>query len=92
MWAVLRPLCLVLALLALLAGVLGMAASFLVMGSALANEVRAGASGFVAGSVLIGSALVSLTLLARRERRVKQEGSTATTEATPGPSSFQQRR
>lgn len=60
----LRPVCLVLAGLAMVAGALGMAMSFLYLASASMADITAGASGFVAGSVLIGAGLLSLTTLA----------------------------
>jgi hypothetical protein len=63
----------VLSFLAALSGVMGMAMSFLFLGSGDPNDVRAGAAGFVAGSVLIGSGLLSLTILATREERPQEE-------------------
>ncbi len=68
----LRSACLILSGLAILAGGLGMAMSFLYLASASMADITAGTSGFVAGSVLIGSGLVSLTMLATREAQAKQ--------------------
>jgi hypothetical protein len=62
----LRPICLTLAVLAILAGAAGMVLSFLYLASASMADITAGTSGFVVGSVLIGSGLLSLTLLATR--------------------------
>jgi hypothetical protein len=67
----LRPVCLVLSVLALIAGGLGMALSFLVMTSSRMTDITAGTSGFLAGSVLIAAGLVSLTMLATRPVRGK---------------------
>lgn len=64
----LAPICLVLAVAALLCGAGGMVLScghFAVLGT---DQSIAGASGFVAGAVLIGCGLVSLTILATRGR------------------------
>jgi hypothetical protein len=74
--ATLRVLCLVLSALAILAGGMGMALSFLYMASASLADITAASAGFVAGSVLIGSGLVSLTLLATRREQAS---------ATPSP-------
>ena len=51
--------------LAVLFGAGGMALSFLYLASASFEDIAAGTSGFVAGSVLVGSGLVSLSMLAR---------------------------
>ena len=67
--AFLRPICLVLAVLAIIAGGLGMAASFLYLASSRTADVTAGTSGFVAGAVLIAAGLLSLTMLATRPAR-----------------------
>ncbi len=64
--AFLRPICLVLSGLALVAGGLGMVASFLYLASNNMVNITAGSSGFVAGAVLIGAGLLSLTMLATR--------------------------
>jgi hypothetical protein len=56
--------CSVLSCLAMAAGALGMVASFIYMASRDMRDITAGTSGFVAGAVLIGSGLVSLTILA----------------------------
>ena len=56
---------LILAALALLAGVGGMAISYAYLASADQLDVVAGAAGFVAGSVLTAGGLISLTLLGR---------------------------
>jgi hypothetical protein len=64
--ASLRPICLVLAALVLAAGALGMVLSFLYLASSSMADITAGTSGFVAGAVLIGSGLLSLTMLATR--------------------------
>lgn len=64
--ASLRPICLVLAALVIVAGGLGMAASFLYLASSSMADITAGASGFIAGAVLIGAGLLSLTTLATR--------------------------
>ncbi len=61
--AFLRPICLVVGILAILAGGLGMAASFPVLASRSMADIMAGSSGFVAGAILIGSGLLSLTML-----------------------------
>jgi hypothetical protein len=64
--AFLRRICLVLASLAIVAGGLGMLASFLYLGSRSMADITAGTSGFVAGAILIGAGLLSLTMLATR--------------------------
>jgi hypothetical protein len=64
--AFLRPICLALAALAVVAGGLGMIASFLYLASSSMADITAGASGFVAGAVLIGAGLIALTMLATR--------------------------
>jgi hypothetical protein len=65
----LRTLCFVVSVLAILAGGFGMAKSFIYMASANMADITSGASGFIAGSVLIGSGLLSMTLLATREQK-----------------------
>ncbi len=68
--------------LALLAGVAGMAMSFLFLASSHPANITAGTSGFVAGSVLIGSGLISLSLLAMRAESAKG-GEDRRQDATP---------
>jgi hypothetical protein len=60
----LRPICLILAMLAILAGAGGMSLSFWSLASSRAEVIAAGQAGFVAGAVLLGSGLVSLSVLA----------------------------
>ncbi len=55
--------CVVVSIIALGAGACGMVLSFLYMASARLEDVTAGAAGFVAGSVLVGAGLISLTIL-----------------------------
>ena len=55
--------CVVVATIAVGAGACGMVLSFLYMNSARMEDVTAGAAGFVAGAVLVGSGLISLTML-----------------------------
>ncbi len=62
----LRSVCLILSALAILAGGAGMAVSFLFLASSNTENITAGASGFVAGAVLIGSGLLPLAMLANR--------------------------
>jgi hypothetical protein len=81
----LRPICLSLAVGVIFLGTAGMGMSFLVLGSPNPNEVVAGNAGFIAGSILIASGLLSLTLVAtlppvrasdeplRREERSREE-------------------
>ena len=64
-----RVICKVLAGLSILAGVLGMPMSFLYLASSSMADITAGASGFLAGAVLIGSGVISLSLLASSEAR-----------------------
>jgi hypothetical protein len=64
-----RIVCLVLAILTILAGGGGMAISFLFLAAGTIPDSTAGAAGFIAGSVMIGSGLISLTLLAAREEK-----------------------
>jgi hypothetical protein len=70
----LRIVCKVLAGVSIAAGALGMPMSFLYLASRGMEDITAGASGFVAGAILIGSGVISLSLLAstdaqRPERR-----------------------
>jgi hypothetical protein len=62
----LQQVCVVLACVAMAAGAVGMVASFAFMASRDIRDITAGASGFVAGALLIGSGLVSLAILATR--------------------------
>ena len=62
----LRSICLVLSGGSILVGGIGMAMSFIYLASANIADITAGTSGFVAGSVFIGSGLVSLAMLAAR--------------------------
>jgi hypothetical protein len=64
----LRQVCLALSALSILAGGAGMGVSFLFMASSSAANIMAGTSGFIAGSVFIGSGLVSLTMLATKPK------------------------
>lgn len=48
-----------------IAGGLGMAVSFLYLASRSMEDIAAGASGFIAGAVLIGSGAISLALACR---------------------------
>jgi hypothetical protein len=68
----LRPVCLILSSGALLLGAAGMVLSFLYLASSSMADITAGTSGFIAGSVLIGSGLISLTLLASRPAQAEQ--------------------
>jgi hypothetical protein len=65
--ATFRIVCLVLSILTILTGGGGMAISFLFLAAGTIPDSTAGAAGFIAGSVMIGSGLISLTLLAARE-------------------------
>jgi hypothetical protein len=65
----LRGVCKVLAGLSMAAGVVGMAMSFLYLASASIADITAGTSGFVAAAILIGSGLISLSVLACAESR-----------------------
>ena len=56
--------CRTLSVSAMVAGTLGMLMSFLYMDTASPTELTAGAAGFIAGSVLVGSGLISLTRIA----------------------------
>jgi hypothetical protein len=61
--------CRFLAVLSVLLGGAGMTLSFVFLASASFADVTAGASGFVAGAVLVGSGLLTLALLARPAAR-----------------------
>jgi hypothetical protein len=76
----LRSACQVLSVLAMLAGAAGMAMSFLYLASSSIADITAGTSGFVAGSVLIGCGLLSLTLLATRGESAKEASGAARTQ------------
>jgi hypothetical protein len=52
----------VLGRLSLLAGIGGMVLSFLFLGSSIAENVRAGMAGFVAGALLVGAGLLASAL------------------------------
>jgi hypothetical protein len=56
--------CLVLPVLTIAAGALGVPLSFLFLASGSMADINAGTSGCVAGSVLLGSALIALAILA----------------------------
>jgi hypothetical protein len=58
-----------LAIFAVLVGVFGMFASFRYLASGDIGDIVAGAAGFVAGSVLVGSGLISLALVALADSR-----------------------
>jgi len=58
-------LCRFVSTIAVLFGAIGMAVSFLYLASASFEDIIAGTSGFVAGSVLVGSGVLSLSMLAR---------------------------
>ena len=73
-YAFLRPTCLILSAGVILLGAAGMVLSFLYLASSSMADITAGTSGFVAGSVLIGSGLVSLTMLASRVARPEEAG------------------
>jgi hypothetical protein len=62
-----RAMCKILAGLSILAGLLGMPMSFLYLASRSMEDITAGTSGFVAGAILIGSGVISLSLLASTE-------------------------
>jgi len=51
------------------AGCMGMVLSFLYLASGSMADITAGTSGFVAGSVLIGSGIVSLTMLSLKSEK-----------------------
>ncbi|MEX0586391.1 MAG: hypothetical protein WD176_07095 [Pirellulales bacterium] len=55
-------------MLAILCGALGMVISFLYLASSSMEDIHAGQSGFVAGSILASAGLVSLTLAVTRSR------------------------
>ena len=76
--------CRFLAGLAVMLGVMGMVTSFLYLASASFEDITAGTSGFVAGSVLVGSGLVSMSMLAGS----KTEQSTAEPSQTPRQSTI----
>lgn len=61
-----KTVCLVLSILAIIVGGLGMAVSFLhlaLAGMGGMDDVVAGGAGFVAGSILVGSGLISSAIL-----------------------------
>jgi hypothetical protein len=57
--------CAILSVLSILAGTAGMVASFVFLSLSNMADITAGASGFVAGSILIGAGLVSLSYLSK---------------------------
>lgn len=57
---------LILAAIAMIGGPLGMVLSFTYMASASPANIVCGAAGFVAGSILAGSGLISLAAIASR--------------------------
>ncbi len=63
----LRSVCLLLASGSILLGAAGMVLSFLYLASASMADITAGTSGFIAGSILIGSGLISLSILCSRQ-------------------------
>jgi hypothetical protein len=69
----LRLTCLGLAVITIIAGVLGMLASFLFLASNSMADITAGTSGFVAGSILIAAGLLSLTMLATKPKHSVSE-------------------
>lgn len=73
----LRPVCLVTGGLSILAGGMGMVMSFIYMASSSMADITAGTSGFVAGSVFIGSGLISLTMLAMNHQPAQTRDSHA---------------
>jgi hypothetical protein len=62
-----RSFCLLFSALAILAGGVGMAMSFLYLGSKGLENIIAGAAGFVAGAILIGAGLISLAILSPKD-------------------------
>jgi hypothetical protein len=68
----LRSLCLILSVGALLMGGAGLVLSFAYLASASMADITAGTSGFIAGAVLIGSGLISLSMLASRPTSVRR--------------------
>ena len=64
-----RTTCRILAGLSVLAGALGMPMSFLYLASRGMEDITAGASGFVAGAILIWSGVMSLSMLASSDTR-----------------------
>lgn len=64
MYLNLRILCIIAAILILIAGSLGMAISFLVLTSKNPAENLAGVAGFIAGAILVSGGLISLAILA----------------------------
>jgi len=58
----------ILAVLAMITGALGMMASFTYLALKDQRDILAGASGFVAGSVLIAAGLISLALIAAAQK------------------------
>jgi len=48
-------------------GIVGMVVSFHFLSLADARDIAAGNAGFISGAILIGSGLISLAILARRD-------------------------
>lgn len=69
MYVNLRGLCFIMAAGSILCGGLGMAASFLFLSSAVPHENIAGASGFVAGAILIASGMMTFAIAASANPR-----------------------
>lgn len=65
--------CLILSGGAVLMGGAGMVLSFVYLASSSMADITAGTSGFIAGSVLIGSGLISLSMLATRPSGVDEK-------------------
>ncbi|MEI7685048.1 MAG: hypothetical protein WCL32_08480 [Planctomycetota bacterium] len=76
-----RVVCHVLASFAIVCGGLGMGVSFLVLASQKLSENIAGAAGFIAGSILIGSGMVTLAILSRDGAGGSAKGRRPTSEA-----------
>jgi hypothetical protein len=62
----LRPLCLILSFLSMIAGGLGMLMSFLYLASKAMDDIVVGMAGFIAGAILIAAGVISLTMIATR--------------------------
>ena len=68
-YSTLQQTCIVLSLLSIAAGAGGMVGSFLYLASSSMEDIIAGTSGFVAGSVFIAAGLISLALLNLRQKK-----------------------
>ena len=64
-----RKLCYALSFLLIACGLGGMVLSFLFLASASMADIHAGNSGFLAGSFMIGSGVISLSILAGRDNQ-----------------------